>query len=554
MATLLRKTFTKPLPPGASIIERNGQRIAQWTDAKSKKRTAKVTNAQDGTERIIVVANTWTAKYRNGSGQIVEIATGCRDRDAARAVLNELVKRAEKVKAGVMTMAQDSIADQQRTSIVGHIEEYVEHLRLRGLTTQHVREVEAYLNLICSECAFLWLRDLDRGVFERWLGLRMRAGKSARSRNACRTTIIAFCNWCVRTQRLEFNPLSGVPAANEKADPRRKRRALTEQELTRLLQHARMRPLLDALTIHRGPCKGKLGSKLRPEVKAKLDMLGHERALIYKSLVLTGLRRNELASLTIGNLTLDGPTPHAKLEATDEKNRTGSQIPLRADLAADIRQWLSNKLEALRVESRRLGVPIPVRLDPASPVFTVPIKLVRILDRDLIAAGIPKRDERGRTVDVHAMRHTFGTHLSKGGVPLRTAQAAMRHSTPLLTANVYTDPALLDIAGALEALPALPLDGNTNSGQAVATAQGGEPKAATLLAPLLAPTHGHTNANKSIHDQPPRESKHDAATSQKCELTNNDMGFHRQATDDKWWAARDSNPRPPACKADALTS
>ena len=64
-----------------------------------------------------------------------------------------------------------------------------------------------------------------------------------------------------------------------------------------------------------------------------------------------------------------------------------------------------------------------------------------------------------RPVDVHALRHTFGTLLSKGGVPLRTAQAAMRHSDPSLTANVYTDPQLLDVAGALDVLPRLPLDG-----------------------------------------------------------------------------------------------
>ena len=82
---------------------------------------------------------------------------------------------------------------------------------------------------------------------------------------------------------------------------------------------------------------------------------------------------------------------------------------------------------------------------------------MRILDRDLKAAGIPKFDDRGRSVDVHAMRHTFGTHLSKGGVPLRTAQAAMRHSSIDLTMNVYTDPQLLDVAGALDALPELPL-------------------------------------------------------------------------------------------------
>src|ERR1700730_11271104 len=91
-------------------------------------------------------------------------------------------------------------------------------------------------------------------------------------------------------------------------------------------------------------------------------------------------------------------------------------------------------------------------------VFDVPTGLVRIFDRDLKLAGIPKRDDRGRTLDVHALRTTFGTLLSKGGVPLRTAQAAMRHGDPSLTANVYTDPRLLDVQGALDALPGLPLD------------------------------------------------------------------------------------------------
>jgi hypothetical protein len=32
--------------------------------------------------------------------------------------------------------------------------------------------------------------------------------------------------------------------------------------------------------------------------------------------------------------------------------------------------------------------------------------------------------------------------------------AAMRHSSLELTMNVYTDPALLDVAGAVQALPA----------------------------------------------------------------------------------------------------
>src|SRR5262245_62698876 len=103
-------------------------------------------------------------------------------------------------------------------------------------------------------------------------------------------------------------------------------------------------------------------------------------------------------------------------------------------------------------------MPIPETLPAATPLFRIPAGLVRILDRDLKSAGIAKRDERGRTLDVHALRTTFGTLLSKGGVAPRTAQAAMRHSDIRLTMQTYTDPKLLDVRGALEALPALPLD------------------------------------------------------------------------------------------------
>lgn len=95
----------------------------------------------------------------------------------------------------------------------------------------------------------------------------------------------------------------------------------------------------------------------------------------------------------------------------------------------------------------------------------MPSGLTRIFDRDLAVAGIAKRDERDRVVDIHALRVTFGTHLCAAGVPLRTAQAAMRHSKPELTANIYTDPKLLDITGALAALPSL-----TNQTAAQATA------------------------------------------------------------------------------------
>lgn len=169
------------------------------------------------------------------------------------------------------------------------------------------------------------------------------------------------------------------------------------------------------------------------------------------------------------------------LNARDEKNRRGSEIPLRTDLAADIRSWLADRLAWAQQAARDTDEPILAALPSDDALFDVPDGLIRIFDRDLVFAGLAriekrggkevvvKTDDRGRTIDIHALRHTFGTHLSKAGVPLRTAQAAMRHSDPSLTANVYTDPKLLDVAGAVASLPDLPLGGVAGSSVAVAT-------------------------------------------------------------------------------------
>ena len=110
--------------------------------------------------------------------------------------------------------------------------------------------------------------------------------------------------------------------------------------------------------------------------------------------------------------------------------------------------------------------------DSEKPLFAVPDALGKILDRDLVTAGIPKRDECGRTIDVHALRHSFGTLLSKGGVALRTAQAAMRHASIDMTMGTYTDPKLLDIQGALDSLPSLSLNATPSSEQIAMRATG----------------------------------------------------------------------------------
>jgi len=483
MATVYKKTYTKPLPSGAETFTRKGQRFARWKPAKGKTRIEKVTTGQDGSERIIVEAVTYTAKYRNGAGQVVEKATGCRDEAAARAVLAESVKRSEHVRSGIITPTQEAVADQQATLLAGHFEAYLTHLEAKGVSDTYKANVQHNLTRVAVECGFNRLADLRRSSVEKWMTQRAAEGMGARTRNTHRAAIVAFCNWCVETNRLSVTPLARLCKADEKSDCRRQRRALTEGELVRLLDVAQRRPMSEAMTVRSGRRKGRAVACVRPKVRRRLEMLGRERALIYKTLVLTGLRKGELASLTVGQLELDGQTPHAVLKAADAKNRQDARIPLRADLVADLQQWLSDELEASRDDCSASGEPMPATLPADTPLFNVPAGLSRILNRDLALAGICKHDDRGRTADVHALRHTFGTHLSKGGVAPRTAQAAMRHGSIDLTMNTYTDPELLDVRSALDVLPELPLTGRDKGARERATGTDG----AGALAPMLAP-------------------------------------------------------------------
>ena len=237
-----------------------------------------------------------------------------------------------------------------------------------------------------------------------------------------------------------------------------------------------------------------------PGFVATLELRGRELATVYKTLVLTGLRRGELASLTVSRLHLESPLAYAELDASDEKNREGSELPLRADLAEDLRHWLGYKLEANQAEAREQGEPIPERLPGDTPVFNVPRQLVKTLDRDLAVTGIPKTDDRGRTLDVHVLRHTFGTLLSSGGVAPRTAQAAMRHAHIDLTMKVYTDPRLLDVHGALDALPSLPLNETPPPEQTGARATGTDDATARTFAPGFAPKTGKGSKSWSSAD------------------------------------------------------
>jgi len=459
MGYLYRPTQTKAIPPGAELFTRKGERLARFTDGRGRTRIATVTTTDSGADRLVLTSPYWRYRYRDGSGQLRDAPTGCKDQVAAQGVAKQLDRRAELVKAEVITPGENDAADHVVLPLSEHVDAYVAHLQAKGNAPRRIGMVRARLDKLMADCRFNRLTDLNVSALERWLVDRQAEGMSAATRNGYREALVGLGNWCRRTHRLVANPFIDVPIADTKSDRRHQRRAMTEDELSRLLAVARQRPLLEATMIRRGQHKGQHVAHIRPEVRSQLDLLGRERALIYKTFVLTGLRKGELASLTVAQVDFDANAPYIVLNPQNERNRQGSDIPLRDDLAQDIRSWLADKLKAMQDRARQAGEPIPMKLPSDTPLFYVPAGLIRIFDRDLVAAGIAqvvkdpkagkvriaKQDDRGRTIDVHALRTTFGTHLSKGGVAPRTAQAAMRHSDIKLTMGVYTHPKLLDV-------------------------------------------------------------------------------------------------------------
>jgi integrase len=404
------------------------------------------------------------------------------------------------------------------------------HLRAKGASAGRVPQVKARLKRLFTECGFSRLADITPDKLTEWLVLQKGLGMSAATRNGYRVDAVSFCNWCRRTHRIEANPLLDVPTAKVNTDRRHIRRALAVEEVQRLITTAAIRTVAeygrDRVKTKPEPGKAKRSNwtyapltpeniqaalrtgtatlQDRPELLHQLRRQGRERALIYKTLYLTGLRLNELRSIKLCQveLTRDGGFIH--LRAQDEKNRQGNSIDVPRQLAADLRDWLDERLAELQQQQRmKVHESVPDRLPSDDPLFHIPTGLIRIIDRDLAAAGIAKLDERGHVFDIHAFRTTLNSHLAKQKIPQGVAQRIMRHSKPELTANHYTDMKYLDTAGAVSQLPIIDLNATVDAVARTVAATGTAGAVAPLLVPTLVPDGYKHSPFLSSADQPP---------------------------------------------------
>ena len=162
---------------------------------------------------------------------------------AAKQVLASLEKRADAVRACIRTSAEDSVAEHQATPIASHAAAYAICVNTVSDSDIYQENVRRCLDRIAKECKFARLAEFNREGLKAWMVARDEDGMGARTRNAHGSAIVAFCNWCIETSRLTENQFSKVRLADEKADPRPRRRPMAEADLVKLLDVARSRPL-----------------------------------------------------------------------------------------------------------------------------------------------------------------------------------------------------------------------------------------------------------------------------------------------------------------------
>ncbi len=252
------------------------------------------------------------------------------------------------------------------------------------------------------------------------IALEMLNTQSHNTTNKCIKYLKSMLNWGVESEIILSNPIAKI----------------------KLLPNKRVK-LRRALTVD--------------EAKALIKEAPPSYRIIWRFFLSTGLRRNELTTLTWDHIDLDSKTVRVAKSKTAAGKRT---IPLSADLVTELSKTKNKKGLVFKTQNNGTRTNNLIR------------ELRRHMKRVLLASqGIPCGSKMSRTtikknkealeeieldlqkIDIHALRYTFCTHLIGSGVDIKTVQGLMGHSSPEVTLRVYAQYCHGNAESAIEKLP-----------------------------------------------------------------------------------------------------
>jgi integrase len=337
---------------------------------------------------------------------------GATDKTVTQRIARDIENRVALRREGLIDPADESYVAHDARTLSEHLSDFHAYLTGKGSTPQHANLTRNRVARLIELARARRVSDLVPSRAQAALKTIRDEGLSLRSVHHYTRAIKEFSRWLWRDGRARQHTLAHLTSQNPDSDRRHERRALTPDELARVIQAAE-----------------------RGDVVYKVT--GPDRAALYRLAMGTGFRANELRTLTPECFDLDGETPTVTVKAAYSKRRRDDVQPIRPDLAEALRPWVASKV-------------------PGSQLFGNLTKHTADLIRhDLEAAGLRYRDASDRVADFHALRHSYITALAMSRAPVKVIQSLARHSTPILTLGTYAHVGLYDQTAALDALPGM---------------------------------------------------------------------------------------------------
>jgi integrase len=314
-------------------------------------------------------------------------------------------RRASEVKFENMRRESEAIASGMTTPDIQKLslpiqtlaEQYIDALRAAGKDGEHIRIVEWMLNSLIQLGGWQKWSDISPDSMLSILKKLEANGKTSAYRNKYVSRAKAFVNHFLPDGW--GHPLRRLRRIREKGCRRtRERRAATPAELSALLS---------------------------------LRIPAH-RHVAYALAALNGLRRNEAEKLQWRDVHLDEPIPFVGIRKKNGNDDSLDCVVLHPYLVDMLAAWRDQKL-----------------CDQVLP--SVPD--LKTLVKDWRKAGVEFRDEQGRRIDYHALRHTFATNLDRSGCSRATKKKLMRHASSDVT-DGYAHAELVEQRAAIAKLPA----------------------------------------------------------------------------------------------------
>jgi len=389
----------------------------------------------------------YIVEYREPGG-IVRRVKGYPDKEATKQLARRLENRT--------AWQQEGMVDPEhlRRPLTIHLEDFRRHLEAKNNCPRHVAESVARVKAILDGCAFRYIGDMAPGRVEGWLADLRQDGRGIATSNGYLRAVKSFTAWLVRDHRTGQDVLKHLSRLNPDTDRRHERRSVATKEYHSLLETTR-----ESTAAFRG-------------------LSGLDRFMLYTLAGYTGLRCGELASVTPASFGLDAEQPTVTVEAAYSKRRRKDTLPLHPDLAALFQEWIASKPKDIPLWpgtwKEKAAKMLRMDLAAARSAWIQEAKPDGRADREA-SSFLAYRDDAGRVFDFHACRGQFISELARRGVHPKTAQLLARHSSINLTMNTYTHLAMVDLANAVETLPAPPAAGpNTSADTMRATGTDGK--------------------------------------------------------------------------------